>query len=191
MSPLKNVLLTFTTVSCIFCSSYLDGFRDRFKCSYSDCFLGCCFQDLFNIAHSILVHFPSSFFSIRLISVHVRHPYNRIDTTTAWKKPRFILSDKSDFHMIDYLSILVHAFVSCVLMTFSVDETLFQRCVDLSTNFREPEFRVEISPFWLKPVYSVLSAFTWRQMPPATCSRLCSGDSAWVGVFARSAMSSV
>ena len=31
---------------------------------YSCCFVGCCFQDLFNIAHSILVQFPSTFFSM-------------------------------------------------------------------------------------------------------------------------------
>ena len=43
-------------------------------------FVGCCFQDLFNIARSILVQCPSSFFSIRLVSVHVLHPYSRTDT---------------------------------------------------------------------------------------------------------------
>ena len=34
---------------------------------------------------------PSSFFSSRLVSVHVVHPYSSIDTTAAWKKLRFIL----------------------------------------------------------------------------------------------------
>ena len=52
------------------------------------------------------------------------HPYSSIDTTSAWKKLRFILSVRSDFHMIDRLSIAVHAFVSRVSMSFSVDETL-------------------------------------------------------------------
>ena len=42
---------------------------------YSCCFVRCCFQDLFNIAHSILVQLLSGFFSIRLVSVHVVHPY--------------------------------------------------------------------------------------------------------------------
>ena len=32
---------------------------------YSCCFVGCCFQDLFNTARSTLVWLPSSFFSIR------------------------------------------------------------------------------------------------------------------------------
>ena len=40
------------------------------------------------------------------------HLYSSIDTTDAWKKLRFILSDKSDSNMIDSLSIAVHAFVS-------------------------------------------------------------------------------
>ena len=52
---------------------------------YNCCFVGCCLQGLFNIARTILVQFPSSFFSIRLLSVHVVHPYSRIDTTVAWK----------------------------------------------------------------------------------------------------------
>ena len=95
------------------------------KWLYSCClFVGCCLQDLFNIARSMLVQLPSSFFSIHLVRVHVVHPYISIDTTAAWKKLRFILSVRSDFHMTDSLSIPVHAFASLVLMSFSVDETL-------------------------------------------------------------------
>ena len=37
---------------------------------------------------------------------------------------------------------------------------------------------------------NVLFVFRKRQMPPAVCSCLCSRDSAWAGVFARSARSS-
>ena len=51
----------------------------------SCCFVRCCLHDLFNIACSILVKLPSSFFSIRLISIHVVHPYSSIDTNVAWK----------------------------------------------------------------------------------------------------------
>ena len=158
---------------------------------YNWCFVGCCFQDLFNIARSILVQFPSNFFSIHLISVHLVHPYSRIDMTAARKKLRFILSDKSDFHMIDNLSIAVHAFASRTLMWFLVYETLLPRYVNLSTNFKESPFGMEMSPFFkLKHMYSVLSAFTRRSIPPAVCPRLCNRDSAWVDVFARSSMSS-
>ena len=46
-------------------------------------------------------------------------PYSSIDVTAAWKKLRFILSVRTDFHIIDSLLIAVHAFVN--LMSFSVD----------------------------------------------------------------------
>ena len=49
----------------------------------------------------------------------VVHPYSSIDMTAAWKKLHFILSVRSDFHMIDSLSIAVHDFVSCVSVFFS------------------------------------------------------------------------
>ena len=57
-----------------------------------------------------------AFFSSRFVSIQVVHPYSSIDTTAAWKKLRFILSVRSDFHMINSLSIAVRAFVSRVLM---------------------------------------------------------------------------
>ena len=44
---------------------------------------------------------PSSFFYSRFVSVHIVHPYSSIDVTAAWKKLRFILSVRSDFHIID------------------------------------------------------------------------------------------
>ena len=50
---------------------------------YSCYFMECCLQDLFNIARGILVLLPSSFFSIRLVRVHVVHSYSSIDTTAA------------------------------------------------------------------------------------------------------------
>ena len=162
----------------------------RGQCPFSCCFVGCCFQDLSDLARSILVHFPSSFFSVRFFSVHVVHPYSRIGTTVTWKKLCFILSDRCDFHMIDNLSKAVPVFTRRILIPFSVDETLLPMYVYLSTYFRELLFRVKLYPFLLKYMYSVLSVFTWRLMPPAACSRLRSRDSAWVGVFAKSAISS-
>ena len=95
------------------------------KWPYSCCFVKCCFQ--FNIARSILAKCPSSFFSIRFVSFHVVHPYSSIDTTAAWKKTRFILSVRYDFHMTDSLLVAVHAFISHVLMSVFVDETLLPR----------------------------------------------------------------
>ena len=63
-------------------------------------------------------------------------PYSSMDTTATWNM-RFILSDMFDFHMTDSLSITDHAFASRVLMSFSVDETLPPRYVNLSTSFKE------------------------------------------------------
>ena len=85
------------------------------KCPYSCCLMRCCFQNLFKIACSIWGQLPLSFFfSIHFFSVHVVHPYGRIDTIAAWKILRFISWDSSDFPMIDNLWIAVHAFASDV-----------------------------------------------------------------------------
>ena len=96
----------------------------------------------------------------------VVYPYSSIDTTAAWKTLRFILSVRSDFHMIDSLSIAVHAFVShvsmglfmsqkIVSMTFFTDycarnffftwECFFTLSIVFSTQARRNE--VMISPF--------------------------------------------
>ena len=73
---------------------------------YNCYFMGCRLQVLFDMTRCILVLFPASFFFIHLVSVHVVHPYTRINTIAAGKKLRFILSDMFDFHMIDNLLIL-------------------------------------------------------------------------------------
>ena len=59
-----------------------------------------------------------------LVTEHVVYPYSSIDTIATWKKLRFILSVRSDFHMTVSLSIAVIAFASRVSMSVSVDETL-------------------------------------------------------------------
>ena len=130
---------------------------------YSCCLVGCCRQDLFNIARSIFVWLPSSFFSNRLVSVHVVHPYSSIDATAAWKKLHFILSVRSDFHMIDCLSLDVHAFVSCVSMSFC---SLF----DYSTY-------IPFCVHWhggqclrrLVPNYAVVFRFGWMYLRVSLC----------------------
>ena len=120
--PWENIayeyVLTSPAVSCISCLSYLDVLVMGGKCPCSCCFVWCCFQDLFNMACSILVQLLSSFFTIRLVSVYVVHPSSSSVTIMAWKKLRFILSDRSDFHMIDNLLIEVHAFTSRILLSF-------------------------------------------------------------------------
>ena len=160
------------------------------KWPFSCCFMGCCLQDLFNLACCILVQFPSSFSSKRFVSIHTVHPYNGIDTTTAWKISCYIFQDRSEFHMINSLLIEIHTFTRRILISVSVDEILLPIYVNLSTNFRELPFRVEKALSWLKELYSIWPTFLWRPMPPATCFRLCIKDLAWVGVFARSATSS-
>ena len=81
-----------------------------------------------------------------LVSIHVVHSYSSINMTAAWKKLCFVLSVRSDFHMTDSLSIAVHAFASCVLMSILVDETLLPRLVNLSMSFIELPFSVEMLP---------------------------------------------
>ena len=75
------------------------------KWPYSCCLVERCFHDLFSIARSILEQLPSSFFSIRFVSVHKVHLYSSIDTTAAWNESCFISSDITDLHMINNLSI--------------------------------------------------------------------------------------
>ena len=72
---------------------------------YSWCFVGCCPQDLFNIARNILVLLPSSFFSSCFVSVHVVHPYSSIDMTAALKKLRWGCLNIQGTHVTAYISI--------------------------------------------------------------------------------------
>ena len=125
-SLMSSSLLLQQCPSCLVRLTWI-VFVMRGRWPYSWCLVWCCRQDLFNIARSILVYLPSSFFSSRFVSDHVVHPYSSIDTTAAWKKLRFILSIRSDFHIIDSLLIAIHAFVSHESMSFSVDETLLPR----------------------------------------------------------------
>ena len=76
-------------------------------------------------------------------SVNVVHPYSSMDTATTWKKSRFILSMRSDFHMIDNLSIAVLTFARCMLTSLSLDEIL-PRYANSSTNYRRLPFKSEM-----------------------------------------------
>ena len=80
--------------------------------------------------------------------------------------------------MIDNLSIAVHAFARRILSSFSVDETLLPRCVNLSTNFKCSQLTVEMVSFRLKLMYFVLFAFTWRQMSPGYSAEIRLGQEA-------------
>ena len=101
------------------------------------------------------------------------HPYSSIDTTAAWKKVRFILLVKSDFHLTDRLLLAVHVFASHVSMSVSDDETLLPSQVNVSTSFWELPLNVEMSPVWLKHIYPFLCLLTYKPIPAA----------AWFPVF--------
>ena len=120
-SPMSSSLLLQQCPTCLVRLAWI-FFVMGGRWPYSWCLVGCCHQDMFNIARNVLVELPSRFFSSCFVSVQVVHPYSGIDTTAVWKKRRFILSVRSDFHMIDSLSIAVPAFVSRVSMSFSVDK---------------------------------------------------------------------
>ena len=81
----------------------------------------CCQAFLFSFSPSLFIIislFLTFFWILLFLSIVIVHPYSSIDTTAAWKKLHFILSVRSDFHMIDSLSIAVHAFISHVSMHY-------------------------------------------------------------------------
>ena len=102
--------------------------------------------------------------SMHFVGIHVVHLYRITDTATPWKKSCFILSDRSDFHMIDDLLIVVHAFTRHMLT--SIDQILLSRYVNLS-NFSGQPFRMKMAPPCLKHV--LYFVFMWRPIPPTTC----------------------
>ena len=55
------------------------------------------------------------FFLQCFVCVHVVYLYSSMNTIISWKRLFFILSEKSDLHMIDNLSITFHAFVRQVV----------------------------------------------------------------------------
>ena len=138
-------LLLHLCPACLVCLFWMD-LEVVGSWPYSCCFVGCCFQDFFNIAHSLLVQFPSRFFCKHFVSNHLVYLYCRLDSTAARKKFRFILSDRSEFNMIDILSIAAHVFARYILMSLSEDETLLPKYGNLSSYFRDPSFRLEMFP---------------------------------------------
>ena len=99
-----------SAVSCMSGLSNLDSFRNGRQVAVQLVTYGVLLLGLVQYCslHSCVIA-VKFFFSIRLVSVHVVHPYSSIDTTAAWKRLRFILSVRSDFHMIESLLIVVHA----------------------------------------------------------------------------------
>ena len=94
------------------------------------------------------------------VSIHGVHPYSSIDTVKAWKKSHFISLDGSDFHMSNNLSVAVDTLVRHMLQSLSVDEMLLPRYVNLSTNLKGLQLRVEVAPFRLKHVLYFICVHT-------------------------------
>ena len=68
-----------------------------------------CFQNLFKRICYSLVWFPSNFFSRRFVKFQVVQPYSSTDTATA---SRFIFSERSDFYIVNNLSIAAMLYLS-------------------------------------------------------------------------------
>ena len=83
---------------------------------------------------------------------------------------------ETDFHLSHNLSIAINSFLMGMLTSLSVDEIFLLRCVNWLINFRGLPFNVKLAPSCLKLMSSVLSDFTKRSMPLASCSRLCCRD---------------
>ena len=102
-----------STVLSISCSSYLDvrwevgGRLAAFRIGSE--------QHAASFCSSHLAFFPN-FLVVQL--------YNSTDKATGWKNSRFILSEKSDFHMIDSRLKAVHASPTRIMTSLFVDEIL-------------------------------------------------------------------
>ena len=121
------------------------------KWLYSSCFVVYCFLDTAFLFCSYLAFSPCVLLVVS--------PYSSMDKASAGKKCCFILLNRSDFHMIDKLSVAFDAFAGGMLMSISVDEMLPTRDVNWSISFRGLQLRVEVAPFRLKHTYSVLFVF--------------------------------
>ena len=85
------------------------------KWPYYSFFFECYFQDLFKTACSNFVWFPLTFSQV-ILRVQLVQPYSSTSMAIAWKNSCFILSERSDFHMINSRSIAVCTYVD---VTFS------------------------------------------------------------------------
>ena len=88
---------------------------------------------LYKTACSILLlNYTCSFFSRHFVRVRVVQRYRSTDMSVAWKNLRFILSDISNFHIVDNVSIAVHGLPMFMSTSISVDEILLPRYMNLS-----------------------------------------------------------
>ena len=83
------------------------------------------------------------------------HAYSSTDTAAIWKISRFLLWERSNFPIIDKLSIAVYVFPMHMLTSLSVDEILLSRYLNWSTNFRGLRLRVEMASSCLKHLLDI------------------------------------
>ena len=118
------------------------------KWPYSCCFVVCCFQDLFKY-HFCVVPIQLLFFffflSKPVVGIQVLQPYCSTDMATTWKKS-ILFYQRSNFHVIDNVSVAVHVFPIRVLISLSVDEIVPPGYGNCSSNFRGWPFNVDIAP---------------------------------------------
>ena len=90
---------------------------------------------------------------MHLVRIHDLHPYNSTNTARAWKKSRIILSERSDFRMIECLPIAVHDFTKSMLTPLSVDEMFLLRYVKRYAEWRQSS---EYYQSWLYPALDAI-----------------------------------
>ena len=73
------------------------------------------------------------------------HQTCRIDTATTWKKSRFNLSERSNIHVLENLSIVFHAFTRHMSISLLEDEMLLPMYINVFTNFRGLSHKVEMA----------------------------------------------
>ena len=89
------------------------------------------------------------------------HPYSRIDTTVTWKKLRFILSDRSDFRMIDNLSIAVHVFARRIYTHICVHKWHQALQIDLSDYNMYTHLQID----WLSLISKFVLSILFNKKP--------------------------
>ena len=105
----------------------------------------------------ILLYCPFNLFSGRVIKIKIFLPYSSTDTARPWKNSPFA-SERSDFHIVDNLSIVVHVLPMRRLTSLPVDETSLSRNMNWSTYFRGLSFIERMSPSRQKQMNS---GFIW------------------------------
>ena len=125
-------------------------------------------------------------FSLRALLKSMQGNHTIVPTWLQLGRIPILFSQRVNFHIVNKLSIAVHAFLMHILTSLSVDEILLPSYAKWSTDFQGLLFNV-MAPSSLKHTKSVLFEFTWRPTPLAACSRLCNRHSTWATVFVRSA----